>query len=188
MSVKESLKFVQRWIFHPKQMGTFLPLPSKVGRILVSSLPTLSESDYILEIGSGTGALTKFLYHNPKLSKNLICAEIDSELCKILNKKFPDAKIINKSAADLDLTLDQSLLNRIKIIVSSVPFTCINQDSKDKIMKICSQLLNNGASMFHISYNPYLNLNLSSYGIKQIYKKRIFSIPMVFLHSYMSLR
>ena len=60
MRWKETIKFAKSWVSNPSRMGTFLPLSPRVGKNLVSCLPTISEDSYILEIGSGTGSLTKF--------------------------------------------------------------------------------------------------------------------------------
>ncbi len=184
---RENIKFAKRWLAHPLRMGTFLPLPSKAGRELIKKIPQLSENGYILEIGSGSGSLTKFLYDDEKINKKIICMEIDSELCDVLDQKFPDVKIINANAAKFEKSIDGDLLKNVEVIVSSIPFLSLDRAVTKQIFESCSKVLNNGAVMFHISYTPFIPVKHESYGMKKDFVKTLIGIPMTYLHCYKSI-
>ncbi|QEK38572.1 class I SAM-dependent methyltransferase [Candidatus Cytomitobacter primus] len=182
---KENIKFAKRWIKNPSRMGTFLPLSPKVGKKLIDNMPEISDNGYILEIGSGSGALTKFLYQNEKINKRIICIEIDKELCNILHSKFPELSIINQSAAELERYIDHDLLNKVEIIVSSIPFLSINKSITNAIINSCVKIMNlNHGKMLHVSYTPFVRIKSSNYGMKKIFCKPIWGVPITYLNCY----
>ena len=80
----------------------------------------------IIEIGPGTGSLTKYLKR--KKFKNLILIEKDTELSNILNKKYKEEKnikVFNKDALKFEL----SNISKSKeiIIVGNLPFNISSQ-------------------------------------------------------------
>ena len=80
----------------------------------------------IIEIGPGTGSLTKYLKR--KKFNNLILIEKDTELSEILNKKYKEEeniKVFNKDA----LTFELSNISKSKeiIIVGNLPFNISSQ-------------------------------------------------------------
>ncbi len=78
----------------------------------------LNEKDTVLEIGSGTGNLTKFLLKANKV----IAVEIDDFLYNILKKRFENKKQIKIENEDIrDLNLDSLGLKDYKVI-ANIPF------------------------------------------------------------------
>ncbi len=181
---RENLKFAQRWLSNPLRMGTFLPLPSKAGKELIKQMPKLSKDGYVLELGSGSGSLTRFLYEDKDIDKRIICLEIDSKLCEVLRSKFSGIEILNQSAADFEKNIDQSILSKVEVIVSSIPFLTLDQYVKKQIFQSCSSLLNKGAVMFHVSYTPLIPVKCNQYNIKRDFIKTLISIPIIYLQCY----
>ena len=75
-------------------------------------------NDSIIEIGPGYGALTQKLL---SATENLTAVEIDRELAKDLNSKFPKLKIINKDFLAMDLSKLTSQGKRLRI-VGNIPY------------------------------------------------------------------
>jgi 16S rRNA (adenine1518-N6/adenine1519-N6)-dimethyltransferase len=74
--------------------------------------------DEIIEIGSGYGALTQKLI---SVTENITTVEIDNELAKELNAKFPQLQLINEDFLETDLsklTLKEKKLR----IVGNIPY------------------------------------------------------------------
>jgi 16S rRNA (adenine1518-N6/adenine1519-N6)-dimethyltransferase len=91
-------------------------VPSKI----VSNINTTDDS-LVLEIGPGSGALTK---HLSKMSLNVICYEIDNELASYLNKYESDKlKIIYDDFMNRNIIQDISTYNYDKlIIIGNLPY------------------------------------------------------------------
>ncbi|QEK37947.1 methyltransferase [Candidatus Cytomitobacter indipagum] len=179
---KENIKFAKSWIKNPKRMGTFLPLSSKVGKKMIHSMPKVSDNGLILEIGSGSGALTEFISSSNNADK-IICVEIDEELCKILQKKFPKAIIHNKSASKFNEYIPNDILNNVEVIISSIPFMSVGKTITKEIITSCVDVLksNNGV-IIHVAYTPFVPF--ASYGMKKVFCKSVWGIPMTYIHCY----
>lgn len=99
-----------------KSLGQNFLIDRQVAKDLVEAAG-IRKSDTILEVGAGTGALTKFLAQK---AKKVIAVEIDPKLIPQLEKhmkSFPNVEIIN---ADI-LTLDMGEYQPGKV-VGSIPY------------------------------------------------------------------
>lgn len=72
----------------------------------IVDLAKLNKDDIVIEIGSGLGALTKFIVDKVE---QLICYEIDKTLCNILENLFKDKKNIQINCDDI-LNVDLNAL------------------------------------------------------------------------------
>ena len=86
--------------FAKKKWGQNFLIDQNIINKIVSSM-NLKSNDQVLEIGPGTGAITKTIANNVK---NITAIEIDSNLCEVLEKKtIPNLNIINKDILEVDL-------------------------------------------------------------------------------------
>ena len=101
-------------IIPKKRWGQNFLIDLNICNKIVESIK-IEHTDEILEIGPGTGAITKLLAEKVK---ELTAIEIDSNLCEILNdKKIHNLKIINEDILKSDL----DSLNH-KLIVGNLPY------------------------------------------------------------------
>ena len=101
-------------IIPKKRWGQNFLIDSNICKKIVSSIET-KNINKILEIGSGTGAITGLLAEK---FKEVTAIEIDSNLCKILkDKSIPNLEIINEDI--LKTNLDS--FNH-KIIIGNLPY------------------------------------------------------------------
>lgn len=81
--------FFKKFLIRPKSIGAVLPSSSKLALEFSKIVDKLEPVD-ILEVGPGTGSITKAIAHkNPKL------VELDKDLYELLAAKFPDLRIIH---------------------------------------------------------------------------------------------
>lgn len=86
---------------HPlKRFGQNFLIDQNVIKKIISELNP-SESDTVLEIGPGRGALTEHLI---KLVPNFYAVEIDKKIAAELKERFPESNIINNDILKTDLT------------------------------------------------------------------------------------
>src|SRR5688500_13583126 len=98
-------------------LQAFLKKPGKVGAIKASS-PELAESMFeaikpdknnaILELGVGTGAITKCLQDIVPDDKSYLGIELDADLVRLLRRNFPDMKIVRGNAVDTSAIHERS--------------------------------------------------------------------------------
>jgi 16S rRNA (adenine1518-N6/adenine1519-N6)-dimethyltransferase len=76
------------------------------------------QEDTIIEIGPGYGALTKKLI---SATKKLTAVEIDNDLAKNLNEKFPQLRLINEDFLEISLSELASKEEKVRI-VGNIPY------------------------------------------------------------------
>lgn len=100
-----------------KRMGqNFLVSPSALKKILHAA--DLKSNDTILEIGPGTGVLTRELIEK---AKEVYAVEKDSQLCKDLKENFSDWKNTEIIEEDI-LKLDLGFLPKNYKVVANIPY------------------------------------------------------------------
>ncbi|MDR1150792.1 MAG: 16S rRNA (adenine(1518)-N(6)/adenine(1519)-N(6))-dimethyltransferase RsmA [Clostridiales bacterium] len=104
-----------------KNLSQNLLINKNIIKTIVKSLE-IKEKDIIIEIGSGLGALTEFLFN----AKKVISIEIDNNFCKILNNKFmqkSNFELINKDFLKLNFLdiIKNFNADNIKVI-SNLPY------------------------------------------------------------------
>ena len=83
-----------------KYLGQHFLIDEKISE-LISEAISKSNKINLLEIGPGTGALTKFLLHE---NINLISYELDTESIAYLNTEYPTLKVYNEDVLKIDWT------------------------------------------------------------------------------------
>ncbi|MBL1214864.1 MAG: 16S rRNA (adenine(1518)-N(6)/adenine(1519)-N(6))-dimethyltransferase RsmA [Ignavibacteriae bacterium] len=109
--MKKSIKALKRY------GQNFLVDENIITKIVDTFSP--AESDYIVEIGPGQGAITAHLFDR---TKHFRAIEIDKRAIEILGEKFSGIKIIEKDVLKVDLsrTFDNSK-NKIRVI-GNIPY------------------------------------------------------------------
>ncbi len=126
MKKTEKKIFFMKFIKNPKSIGSIYPSSLQLAQKINQIIDKLEKVN-ILEIGPGTGAITRQI-----LEKNPTLIEIDSDLCEILKEKFTDLKIINSCALK-----ELNQINHEVGIVLTMPL--INNPNKEILLKILSQ-------------------------------------------------
>ncbi len=108
-----------------KSLGQNFLVDENIARKIVESL-NIKENDFVIEIGPGTGALTRHLVKYNNIDLNLI--EIDERAVEVLNKDFnlSNFKMINSDFLALDLTKIETNGRKIKI-VGNLPYYISSQ-------------------------------------------------------------
>jgi 16S rRNA (adenine1518-N6/adenine1519-N6)-dimethyltransferase len=107
-----------------KKLGQNFLVDENISQKIVNSM-NIVENDTLVEIGPGTGALTKYiLSQNPKLT----ALEVDDKAIEVLNrqfsnKKFPDFNLIKQDILTFDFLefANEKQVEKIKII-GNIPY------------------------------------------------------------------
>ena len=97
--MNENLQFLQAFLKNPLKVGAIAPSSPELAQEMLQGIQP-DEHSIVLELGVGTGAITKFLRKNIPNRDSYLGLELDPDLVKTLNKNFPDMNIICGNAAD----------------------------------------------------------------------------------------
>ena len=82
---QEEILFIKRWLAHPLKVGALLPSSPFLAR-MVARHTRIGEDDVVVELGAGTGAVTKALLDAGIPKERLFVVEIDADMCTYLRK------------------------------------------------------------------------------------------------------
>lgn len=190
-SFNSPLQFIKQFINSPASIGAIAPSGPKLcltmAKLAKRSLAEFSQaqSPYIVELGSGTGVVTKALLAQKITSNQIISIENNQEFAKKLQKQFPNIKVINAGAEDLQKHLTTNNINLVSTIISSLPLLSLPEKLRTKIVAEIIATLPSGGDLIQFTYGlrpPYYDCAES---LKVISKKFIaFNLPPAFVWHY----
>ena len=99
----------------PRTIGALVPSSARLARELAH---LAKNSDHVLELGAGTGAVTQAL-SKVVTAEKLQVVELQKKLAASLIKKYPNLRVLQSAA---HLALDNYRQNGSVAVVSSLPF------------------------------------------------------------------
>ncbi|MFA5130125.1 MAG: methyltransferase domain-containing protein [Patescibacteria group bacterium] len=110
--------FFQRYLADPSKIGAIAPTSLHTARLMASFLPS---DGPILEIGAGTGAITRAIVEQIHEPSRLTSVEVDPELARIFRASFPNVSLIENDAEKIM----HNTHGAYSAIVSGLPFTSL---------------------------------------------------------------
>lgn len=149
----DELRFFKGWIDKPKAVGSIIPTSSVTARRMASIIDTGSGLP-VLELGPGTGVITKaILAHGVKPDK-LYTVEYSEDFVRHLEKQFPDVNIIHGDAFDLDTTLGEKRDLTFDAVVSGVPLLNFPVAQRIRYIEDLLTRIPEGRPIVQLTYGP----------------------------------
>jgi phosphatidylethanolamine/phosphatidyl-N-methylethanolamine N-methyltransferase len=148
--------FLKRWLRRPFTMGAVVPS----GRLLAEAMAqtTLANLDgrdgHIVELGAGTGEVTKALIAKGIAPERLALIERDPELSLFLRRHFPGPRIIEGDAAKLPRLLVDHGISSVAAVVSSLPLLSLPGEVVSGIVAGVFESLPQGVALVQFTYGP----------------------------------
>ena len=140
--------FVRSVCRNPIQVGSVIPSSSTLSRAIASLVPR--DSTHILEIGAGTGALTRALLERGVPPERLWAVEIDRCLADHLRHQFPRVNVLCGDARRLSELLPPRM--RVHSIVSGLPLRNMRLRDRRKIATAALALLESDGQLLQFTY------------------------------------
>lgn len=143
--------FWQRSIKNPLQVCSLFPSSPFVGRAMTKALGERTKSR-IIELGAGTGAVTRQLIRNGVQTDKLTLIEIDAQLGGHLRRGFPDVDVVIGCAQDLAKIWEERNGESVGAIVSTLPMRLFSKKLIYLVMKNSLQVLEDGGMFVQFTY------------------------------------
>ena len=116
----DELKFFKGWIDRPKAVGSIVPTSSVTARRM-ASIVDIHSGLPVLEVGPGTGVITKAILGRGVKPSDLYAVEYSHDFVKHLRRNYPGVNVIEGDGFDLETTLDDRRDIVFDSVVSGVP-------------------------------------------------------------------
>jgi phosphatidylethanolamine/phosphatidyl-N-methylethanolamine N-methyltransferase len=148
--------FLKRWLRRPLAMGAVVPS----GRLLAEAMAQTTKAvlagrpGHVVELGAGTGEVTKALLAAGLAPERLALVERDPELARFLRRHFPGPRIIEGDAARLTRLLAEHEVAPVAAFVSSLPLLSLPAGIVQSIVGGVFEALPRGAALVQFTYGP----------------------------------
>ena len=137
-------------------MGAVVPSGRLLGEAMART--TLREIEgrngHVIELGAGTGQVTKALLAAGIRPERLALVERDPELAIFLRRHFRGPRIIEGDAARLTRLLAANHVDRVAAVVSSLPLLSLPAEVVNGIVHGVFDALPRGAALVQFTYGP----------------------------------
>jgi phospholipid N-methyltransferase len=145
--------FWERSLKNPMQVCSLFPSSPFVGRAMSWAISGRPES-HVIELGGGTGAVTRQLLRSGLPAENLTVLEIDAQLGGHLRRTLPDVDVVIAPAQELrDIWRDRNG-PPAGAIVSTLPMRLFSRKLIRSIMSNCAGVLAPGGVFVQFTYRP----------------------------------
>jgi phosphatidylethanolamine/phosphatidyl-N-methylethanolamine N-methyltransferase len=180
----EEIRFFKGWIDGPKQVGAILPTSSVTAKRMASVIDRNSGLP-VLELGPGTGIITKAILGGGTLPQDLVSIEYSTDFYHHLLKTFPGVNFLNGDAFDLDRTLGAFKDSKFDSVISAIPMLSFPMESRIALLENLLDRMPAGRPVMQITYGPVSPIvaNPDRYRIKH-YDFVVRNIPPAQLWTY----
>lgn len=116
----EELRFFRGWMDKPKAVGAIAPTSSIAARRMASVVRPETDG-LVLELGPGTGVITRAILARGVKPENLVSIEYSSEFVECLRRDLPGVNIVHGSAFDLENALAPWKGRSFDCVISAIP-------------------------------------------------------------------
>jgi phosphatidylethanolamine/phosphatidyl-N-methylethanolamine N-methyltransferase len=148
--------FIKRWLRRPLAMGAVMPSGPLLTRALaLTAVREMQGRDgHVVELGAGTGEVTKALLAVGIAPERLALIERDPELVAFLRRHFPGPSIIEGDAARLPKLLAAEGVAKVATVVSGLPLLSLPAEVVTGIVHGVFEALPKGAALVQFTYGP----------------------------------
>ncbi len=164
--------FILRALKNPRQLGAVAPSSRHLGALLARHT-IVDDFSPIIELGGGTGALTRALINTGLNPSRLYVIELDPALATYLKSALPQVNVIHGNAAELDQILPPEVIGKVHRVVSGLPMINIPESIQRKILESCFKIMAPGGAYLQYTYSPRSSIDIKAHHLK---KKRLGTI------------
>jgi phosphatidylethanolamine/phosphatidyl-N-methylethanolamine N-methyltransferase len=164
-AAQDWLVFWRSMMDNPVRIGAVLPSSPQLGARMARHIH-LAPDEVLVEIGAGTGVVTRALLAAGVPAHRLYIVELDSRLAGHLRRHFPKSHVIEGNAGDLPSLLPPELVGHVGTVVSSLPLRPMSRDVQQQIVDAAFAVLKPGGGLLQYTYPPFSPLPAREMGLK----------------------
>ncbi len=159
----ESRLLFKLWLKNPRKIGAVAVSSAELAAAMARQVPR--GPGYVVELGGGTGSVTKALLKAGIHPEKLGVLERDPTLHKLLQERYPGTRVLLGDAAKLQPLLKREGIDHVKAIVSSLPLVSMKRSLQDRITAQAFMVLEPGAPLIQFTYSLFSPIPRRRFGV-----------------------
>ena len=149
--MNENIQFLQAFLKNPGKVGAIAPSSPELAVKMIEGIEP-DENNVVIELGVGTGAITKFLQEKIPDENSYLGIELDKDLVKSLKINYPNLKIISGNACETAAIHQKSGLGKAGFIICCLPFVSLPNEVGEKILLEVDKFMQQGCTFRTFQY------------------------------------
>jgi phosphatidylethanolamine/phosphatidyl-N-methylethanolamine N-methyltransferase len=149
----DELKFFKGWIDKPRAVGSIVPTSSVTAARMASIVDTKSGLP-VLEVGPGTGVITKAILKRGVKPAALYTVEYSHDFVTHLRRNYPGVNVIEGDGFNLDDTLGDMRGTMFDSVVSGVPLLNFPVARRVAYLENLLKRIPHGRPVVQLTYGP----------------------------------
>ena len=148
---EDELRFLRGLIASPKGVGAIAPSSPALARAVAAQVD-VGRPGPVLELGPGTGSMTRALLASGVAAERLTLIEYDPDFAQLIRGRFPGVHVISGDAFDLDRTLGKKNGEPFAAVISGIPLLNHPVERRYQLVNAALDRLTPGAPLIQFSY------------------------------------
>jgi len=170
---QDGLLFLAKWLRSPMKVAAVMPSGADLAVAMAAEIPADADG-WVLELGGGTGALTRGILDRGVPQERLIVVERDPAFARILRERFPGAHVVEGDAGEIAAAVASAGASGdrpLAAVVSGLPILTFPATLQERILKGCFALLRPGGAFVQFTYGfgpPVPPDRLARWGLRPV--------------------
>jgi phospholipid N-methyltransferase len=155
--MNENLQFLRAFLKNPLKVGAVAPSSPELAAEMLQGFEP-DENNIVLELGVGTGAITRRLREIIPNKDSYLGIELDGSLVKTISGKFSELNIVCGNAADAYTIHKESGLGKVRYVVCCLPFVSLPKEVSESVLEEVAKFMVEGCTLriFQYAHGYYL--------------------------------
>ena len=146
-----AISFFLSWMVSPRRVGAIAPSGQALATLMTKDIDP--ESGPVIELGPGTGAFTYKLMERGFRQQDLTLVENGSEFARLLQVRFPGARVLRMDAARLG-TANIADDCSVGSVVSGLPLLAMSPKTVFSILSGAFRYVRPSGGFYQFTYGP----------------------------------
>ena len=151
----EKLRFIGQWLKNPRQTAAVAPSSPELAAAMLAEMP--ADTRRVIELGGGTGALTRAIVSHGITGNALLVLELNEELHSHLHRRFPEELLVLGDAAELPrLASEAGFLDAgpADAVISGLGLLAMDRELVTRILRAAFDCLRPDGRFIQFTYGP----------------------------------
>ncbi len=164
MHTFEPLVFFRSLLHNPLTIGAVVPSSSSLCQLIASRVDPATSS--VLEVGAGTGPVTRALLERGVGPERLFLIERDPSLAAYLHRRFPGVRVRCGDAVHAGRILSDEAVGQVKTVISSLPIRNLSGREQLKAVRGMLNALAPGGQLIQFTYASRCPISIRKFGLR----------------------